>query len=113
MNIESPESFSNDAVCFQNEGTYSTCFPAGILCASVGMNRDGAIIVRPVVSQPSDKVNLCVFNAYIIHCSDTQFQSDRHLSSIFSITLLSVLIYSGTKMSMQIVSLIITIVLVP
>ena len=67
LNIESPESFSNDAVCFQNEGTYSTCFPSGILCASVGMNRDGAIIVRPVVSQPSDKVNLRAFNTEILH----------------------------------------------
>ena len=61
LNIESPDSFTNDAVCFQNEGTYSTCFPSGILCASVGMNRDGAIIVRPVVSQPNHKVKSHTF----------------------------------------------------
>ncbi|CAG5108647.1 Oidioi.mRNA.OKI2018_I69.chr1.g3891.t1.cds [Oikopleura dioica] len=41
--------------CFGNEGSHASCFPTTTVCASVGLNRNGKAVVRPVQSMHFSK----------------------------------------------------------
>ena len=42
------KSASSGSACFPNKSTHDTCFPPGVMCASVGLNRSGEWTMRPM-----------------------------------------------------------------
>ena len=72
LQIEKPKSVST--VCYPNANTHNTCFPEGIVCTSVGINRGGDMISRPMLSQPAQ---ICK-NMYLNENIDPSSFSNYH-----------------------------------